>query len=1351
MALQKTPQNPFPANVTPSSPPSAKSPVFKSGTSDKISPFWVGLGVSIAWVGVVLVIVAKAGPAHNFAGVALADWALGICAAVSPVAMVWMVTAYLQRASDIETIADPLRRQLTLITGESGAADARIRRFNQAIREQIELLRSAQTVNQDDLENLMDRVRQHRSELERFDSISTTQVKDIQDVIRRSMLQIEQMMDDKFTMLRVLDGKLQQNGDGVARQVESMRDQVARLLDDVESASGQMADAIARASTDGKKLADMSRLQEQSLTAASEAAADTLGGLSSKIDLSVARFLERASTAREEAERLASALDAQTRALDEFSNTLPTRVGEAESVLRGVADRLYASEKMASEQAVHLSEKLSQQVDGLQSFMDRFTVRLTDIDGGLDRRRADLHDLAERIGSTTTGFVASWEQSLADLHDRTGNSLLRFTVVNDETRRNAESVSAHLAETTSRYEDVVTRMRALSADSGSHMEEMTSEIAKQLGQFESLSKASNLAGEEVQARANTAMQNLQHVLERVLTAREATQAVGETLVKDIYAAVDQNEKMIARLNETAQLGARTINAATETMSRQQTEVAGKARASEEMLVESMHKLQTHAEGASKALREQSGNLMGLLAETQSQLAATDHKLQSFASQAVVPVQKAVQQIDSSAEQGLKSLSVYGEGLSHQVARLQEFHTRIGGMSEEMGKTTSDSAAAFEDLNSRFATARLVQEESVRQTLAQFAEMAERMQREVASLDGQAARSVEQLQASALKIGEQAYQMLQNAQNSGAQMKDVTAALQNEAAKIQSLLQKQTEEVGNDLAAAEQKFTSLGEVIRDRADAAYALLDHVASHYDDVTKTTFTDAEHRFTAMGEVIRDRAESAVIALDRATGHYTGISQTTAEASAQAQARLEALQIAMERQSDSIDAGAIKIEGHATEIAATTGRAVQNMSLLNDKLAVTHEAAVNQAQQTLNKIDECTTTFERKTVEMASAAENAAGAVIKASAEFGEQTSKVIDGGQQLDGMLRQLTSASSAIADQAAQIRIGMEQQNNRLLSQLADSVAQMDVTGGKLQQLVSVATQGADQASIRFADMTATASQRINVTAQDLNNVAERTETTLAALGANITQQAASLSVVGEQMSEQQRLMAAANESQRAQMLELFDKLGASHAQASEVAERSITYLTDSLKDIHRQMGLIGDHSQEAVGNVKMASMNFADQAGLLLQNAQAAEQQARTVLSVTAALQEQARHLRETLQSESERAGESLGFLLSRLTQGGAEVRELGVDTGAVLSGLQRALGEQTNELSTSMQQITERQRNLMSTLDAQRETINSLLNRLTLAQDETAATSERTALRLSDGAQQIIRHVETLDARAQSA
>jgi biopolymer transport protein ExbD len=766
--------------------------------------------------------------------------------------MIWMVTAYLQRANDIRTIADPLRRQLTLITGESGAADARIRRFNQAIREQIDLLRNAQTISQEDLEAIMERVRQHRADLERFESASANQVSEIQDVVRHSMLKMERMMDDKFTMLRVLDDKLQNNGESVARHVEIVREQVSRMLEDVEGASSVLADALDRASRDGKMLAETSRLQEASLTNAAEAAAETLGGLTSKIDLSVAHFLERASSAREEAERLANALDAQTRALDDFSTTLPSRVSEAEAVLRGVADRLYASEQMAREQAVHLTDKLSQHVDGLQGFMDRFTQRLSDIDVSLDRRHFDLTNLAERIGSTTDDFVASWERSITGLRDRTDASLMRFSVANDESRRNADEVAAHLADTTSKYEDVVLRMRALSAEGGEKIRGMTDEIVRNLSQFESLSNASTKAGQEVHERASAAVSNLQILLERLLTAREATQAVGETLVKDIVAAVDQNEKVIARLGEAAQAGAAAVSGATDILGRQQNELAGKARAGEAILSETAQKLQAQAEQAAATLRDKTTALMGLLSETQGQLAATDQRMQSFAQSAVVPVQKAMQQIEISSESGLKSIERLSIGVDAQVARMQEFNARIGSMGEQMGKTAADAAGTFESLHQRFSAIRGEQDISVRDVLAQFTDLSGRLESELGSLDGQSARAVETLREAALKVGEESYQMLEKVRTAGTQIGEIAAALKMDALQIQDSVRAQTESIDSDLARAEQKFAALGESIRERAEAAVISLDRTAAHYNAVTQTTSQELEARAQKIDQTV-------------------------------------------------------------------------------------------------------------------------------------------------------------------------------------------------------------------------------------------------------------------------------------------------------------------------------------------------------------------------------------------------------------------------------------------------------------------------------------------------------------------
>ena len=561
-AGQPAQPKPQTAGVNPAkpAPANAKGPAKKPSPYANYStvPFWGGLAASVMWVAFVAIVLLQSGAAHTFAGLPLVNWALGLTAVTAPIGLIWMVSAYLQRAADVQSVAEPLRRQLLMITGESGLAEQRIRRFNMAIREQLELLRDTRNVHQDDLNAIIDRMREHKSELDQFEQNSLLQVKEIQDVVSRSMQHIDQVMEDKFTMLRILDGKLSQSGATVAQQADMLREQLSTLLQEIESNSNLITISLERATQDSKKLSDTARAQEASIVSAADTAASTLGELSGKIDVNIARFLERASSAREEAERLAATLDAETRSLDEFSAVLPSRVGEAEAVLRGVADRLYASEQLAREQTVQLNEKLTSQIDGLQLMLDKFSSRFTAIDGTMQQRRGDLDALVARISGASDALAHQLEDSIVGLGDRADTALDRYRAVNEEARHGSEDVAVQLAETAARYEAAVSQLSVVSSGSHGKMQAMNNEIATMLKQFEELQAASLKSGEEVQTRATGAMQNLQYVLERLLAARDATQAVGETLTDKMKKAVDENEVLIVRINEAAQMSVRAL-------------------------------------------------------------------------------------------------------------------------------------------------------------------------------------------------------------------------------------------------------------------------------------------------------------------------------------------------------------------------------------------------------------------------------------------------------------------------------------------------------------------------------------------------------------------------------------------------------------------------------------------------------------------------------------------------------------------------------------------------------------------------------------------------------------------------
>jgi hypothetical protein len=344
-----------------------------------------------------------------------------------------------------------------------------------------------------------------------------------------------------------------------------------------------------------------------------------------------------------------------------------------------------------------------------------------------------------------------------------------------------------------------------------------------------------------------------------------------------------------------------------------------------------------------------------------------------------------------------------------------------------------------------------------------------------------------------------------------------------------------------------------------------------------------------------------------------------------------------------------------------------------------------------------------------------------------------------------IRSLSATTTALVGQTDQIRASMDEQCQKLVAHLTDAVTQMDKTSDKLQQVVATATLGADRANERFSALTENATTKIGASGQEILNVAAKTESSLSALSSGMTQQVAALNLVSEQLAEQHKAVTVANEGQSAQLVGLFEKLGNAHAQASEVAERTIARLGDALQQIQKSLSTMNDQSQTTVANVTTAGQGFANQADVLLSHAQAAEQQARTVLAATGSLQEQAKQLRETLNQEGARTSDVLGALLAKLAAGSTELRDLGGAAEGTLTSLQVNVNQQAAAFGNTMQQISERQRALTTSLDAQRDVMNGLLVRLTLAQDETAATAERSVARLTDSSLQIAKQLESID------
>jgi hypothetical protein len=1282
-------------------------------------PFWFGLLFSVLWVAVVGFVLLQAGHTQVFVGIPTVNWAIGISAVVSPVALIWMVAAYLQRASDIQSVTAPLAAQLAAINGETGQADTRIRRFNQAIKEQLELLKSTRTLSQQDLQTMMERVRQHKNDLDSLARRSVEQVGEIQAMVRASTQHIEQVMEDKFTMLRVLENKMTQSGDGVARQVEGVRDQISSMLENIHAEGEHIADALQRAERDTRKMTDAAREQENSLALSAQSISEILSTISDKIDVDVAGFVGRLTEARQESEQLTSTLATQAKSLDEFSGTLPSRVQEAEVVLRAVSDRLRASEQAAREQAIQLGERLTIQVDGLHALLNRLGTQLSDVDSGFQKRRDDFDDLVGRIATASEDLSLQLHNSMRGLDDRAQTSLQKFVAVNEQARVGADVIGTHLAETAGRYENAATRLEAISRESSDNIKTLNAEIGLYAERFADVNAQSMVVGREVQKRAEAAMENMTSLITRLEATREATDHVGETLVGKMHEAISNNEQLIARITEASQMSVSSLAVATDALARQETNMSGQTRATEALLREAVVDIETHAVNAERTLRTQTQNLNLLLELTQQKISETDKRLQVFAAEAVSPISVAINKIDEATVDGMGSLQRYGEGLSTEIQRLQNFNTRVVDISSQLGSMTNQTLATMENIHHRFEALQTTQQETVEQTLMQFNAVADRVQKEVSGIADTGGMVREDLRLAAEKIGEQSQKMVLDAEKSSQQLQSVSGTLQNEAGQIRTILQKHAGDLNAELARAESQFIQQGDSLKQRTDYALQLLNDVARRHDEVAR---------------------ESAMIFDER-----TERLKSAAEA---AHSKADALSSTLLQQLGLIGTGAEQISIQSETITNETQKTVQSLTSLQDRMQAVREVTAATADFSLGKLDEVANSLQRQNNALQDNTQTMQNSLHKATSLLGEQATKMLDNTYQTEQQIRTLAATSTTLSDQANQMRLTTEQHNQRLLSSLNDLMAGLELTTSKLQSTVTTAMQNTDQIHNRLGDVTEIATNRLNTTHQTLKNVAESAEQTLQQFDQGLNAKIMLVGTASEKLLNEHEKIMAAEDARATSLTGLFDRLTAAEQNAEQTAERASLRIEEAGNALDQQMGRISDQAQSALASLRTTGAGFGEQTAMIMQYIQQAEQQTRNMMAATTAMQDHGKDLKATIEAQCQGILDNLGALHGKLSANTSDIRHLSQETEQNIATIGAAASAQIANLIENTENIAARHRQLAAAADGQRETLGALLARLNVANDETAAMGERTANRMHEASESIMRNVLHLDEQA---
>ena len=258
----------------------------------------------------------------------------------------------------------------------------------------------------------------------------------------------------------------------------------------------------------------------------------------------------------------------------------------------------------------------------------------------------------------------------------------------------------------------------------------------------------------------------------------------------------------------------------------------------------------------------------------------------------------------------------------------------------------------------------------------------------------------------------------------------------------------------------------------------------------------------------------------------------------------------------------------------------------------------------------------------------------------------------------------------------------------------------------------------------------------------------TTAVLTALQQAMGDQTQELGATLNKIGDRQQTLTTNLDQQREVINGLLNRLTLAQDETASVAERTARRLGEETQNITRTVETLDARAQSALHTVKATTAGFAQEADIIDMHAKQAEQRAQSVVATAAGLHEQIHDLRTVMQSDCEQTTQALDKLLTRVTSGSGEIRQAGEAAETTLTSLHRTIGDQTNELGLSINEISERQRSLTVDMEAQRGVVDGLMNRLTVAQDETASVAERAAARLNEGTQQIVQQIDRIGERA---
>jgi chromosome segregation ATPase len=1016
-------------------------------------PFWLGVVLTALWFVTVFLVTGDALATGKILGMPFTGVALGIAGVMAPAAFLWMIIAYLQRASDVKAITEPLRRQLQMVLGTGFHAESRVRRFNEALERQLELMRQAGDGSYDVLHNAIQILQEEERAIGSLAERSGKEIQRVAVLVRDNSEVLEDLLHDNRERFNDLSGRIAGH--------------IATLDERTDAAANRLGDMIGRLHgfiDEFKQTADKKLLQCNDI-------AGQIHRQEKDSEEASRRMVEMLQGARLGVGELSQLLQKNEDILDNSGKKLALRMQDISQQLETFAKSSQQKEDKLAERSQTLTDTLAREIATLEALTHRLESQMVAANEGLGLRTQELDAKQQELAKQAGGLMQGLTHTIKHLDETTNTAFEKFAGLRDDVAAQTTRATEQFNASNYQYEAMADKLENISRNVADRVAVLGSSLALQVQSIATGGERAVAAGETANSTVGKALNQLEVMIGRIFDAEKCVTDGAGNIVRSFSesfnsftGAADQhlarlnaahdhfedvNQTLVLRAREAEGTWQSLVSAAETQQNALQNQLRGKIEEAVGLLNEtavaiesSRDSLYAHVEAGLSRSREMADELARVGEMTEA------------------PFNDAVTRVRMAVEQGEQHLTHFASTLQKNADTVVELGQRLATHSDAAGHKAAEALAGLDAVAARMEAIQHESMQSGQDMVLRLSHMASQVQNRMGEITHTAESEQRNLAEVVRQLSLDINGLIYDSQVADQRVRLAAALLSQQAADVRTQLEVQAESIDHSLTHLQSRFSDTTTAMQTTTHAAQVQIDEITQRYTALANMDHGALEQRVTGFNALLQGTEETL--------GRFGS---------------------AMDERTQQIHNVQQQIEINKGALDNATQTALDRLSVFTHALSAARSSSTETAQEVFARLNDMQEQFNRQIGAVNEGSQTVTRSMRQAVAELVEQSVGLAAASSQAEERIGTLSAATNALQNQAGQVRNVIEDHANSMQARMNEVASRIESSTVSLERNAIIAFDRSEGMAKRFEQLGQAAFGTLAQSAGEIEKVAD----------------------------------------------------------------------------------------------------------------------------------------------------------------------------------------------------------------------------------------------------------------------